>query len=256
MSRLYIPREHGAWAMLLAAIALAWVVPGVRGLPAAVLTVLFLLGFAIQEPLRVIVGGRGGLAPILWMLVYGAALLGGAAWLVWSCRVYLLVPLAAAGIALTATDLALRQKGHHRNILVRLLGAGCLTLVLPATVAVRHPGWVAYAFGAWGLTLGYFATRFVAIRARNEARWRGHAADAWRALALATQTAPYLVLLPFVAAGMVSPWLLLAFVPGTIEAFRPLTAQGMRMTGWREVPHLAWFVLALIFTYHLPLIVR
>ena len=80
--RLWIPREHGAWAMLLAAIALAWAVPGVRGVPAAVLTILFLLGFAIQEPLRVIVGGRGGVIAILWAFAYAVPLLGGAAWLV------------------------------------------------------------------------------------------------------------------------------------------------------------------------------
>ncbi len=251
MRRISFPREHGAWAMLLAAAALAWAVPGVRGWPAAVLTVLFLLGFAIQEPLRVIVGGRGGRAAILWAVVYGVALLGGAAWLVAWCKVYVLVPLAGAGIALTAADLALRRQGHHRNVLVRLVGAACLTLVLPATVAVAHPGWVAYAFGAWGLTLAYFATRLLAIRARNEVRWRGHAADAWRDLVLVSQAALYLVLLPVVAAGIVSPWLLLAFVPGTVAVLRAEAKRNMRAIGWLEVPHLVWFVAAVIVTYHL-----
>lgn len=251
MTRLPFPREHGAWAMLIAAIALAWAVPGVRGLPAAVLSILFLLGFAIQEPLRVIVRGRGGPGPVLWALLYGAPLLGGAAWLVDTCHVYLLVPLACMGIVLTAADLVLRRRGSHRNFLVRLVGGACLTLVLPATVAVAHPGWVRYAFGAWGLTLAYFATRFIVIRARNEARWRGHAADAWRALVLASQAALYIVLLPFLSAGMVSAWLLLAFVPGSIEALRPRADDNVQATGWREVPHLAWFVLAVIGTYHL-----
>lgn len=251
MRSIWIPREHGAWAMLFAAIVLAWAVPGVRGWPAAVLTMLFILGFAIQQPLRVITGGRGGLAPILWTVAYGAPLLGGAAWLVATCHVYLLVPLACAGVALTATDLALRRRGHHRNFLVRLVGAACLTLVLPATVAVRHPGWVSYAFGAWGLTLAYFVTRFIAIRARNEARWRGHAADAWRSLVLASQAALYVILLPVVAAGLVSPWLLLAFVPGSVAAMRGSRAGNIRAIGWLEVPHLAWFVAAVIVTYHL-----
>ncbi|MFI5402222.1 MAG: YwiC-like family protein [Planctomycetota bacterium] len=251
MNRLSFPREHGAWAMLFAAVALAWAVPGVRGWPAAVLTLLFLLGFAIQEPLRVIVGGRGGLAPILWTVAYGTALLGGAAWLVATCHVYLLVPLACAGMALTAADLALRRQGHHRNVVVRLVGAACLTLVLPATVAVAHPGWVSYAFWAWGLTLAYFITRFVAIRAASELRWRGHAAGAWRELVLVTQVAVYLVLLPFVAGGVLSPWILLAFVPGTIAAVRRRSPATMRETGWLEVPHLAWFVVAVIGTYHL-----
>ena len=126
MRAIWIPREHGAWAMLLAAIALAWAVPGVRGFPAAVLSVLFLLGFAIQQPLRVITGGRGGWAAVLWALAYAVPLLGGAAWLVWTCHVYLLVPLAAAGLVLTGVDLALRRRGHHRNFLVRLVGAACV----------------------------------------------------------------------------------------------------------------------------------
>jgi hypothetical protein len=255
MRRLWIPREHGAWAMLLAAVALAWAVPGVRGLPAAVLTALFLLGFAIQEPLRVIVGGRGGPTAFLWTAIYGAALLGGAAWLVWTCDIYLLVPLSVAGLALTAVDLALRRKGRHRNMLVRIVGAACLTLVLPATVAVVHPGWISYAFGAWGLTLGYFVTRFISVRARNEARWRGRAADAWRSLVLASQAGLYLVLLPFVASGLVSAWILLAFVPGTVDALRPREPQPIRATGLKEIPHLAWFVLAVIVTYHLKLFI-
>jgi len=255
VSRLWIPREHGAWAMLFAAIALTWAVPEVRGWPAAVLTVLFLLGFAIQQPLRVIVGGRGGLVAILWAILYAVPLLAGAAWLVDTCEVELLVPLASMGILLTALDLMLRRRGHHRNFLVRLIGGACLTLVLPATVAVAHPDAVSYAFGAWGLTLGYFVTRFIAVRARNEARWRGHAADAWRQLVFASQAALYLVLLPIAAAGMVSGWILLAFLPGTVEAVRPHPAQSMRATGWIEVPHLAWFVLAVIATNHVRLII-
>lgn len=251
MSRLWIPREHGAWAMLLAAIALAWALPGVRGVPAAVLTILFLLGFAIQEPLRVIVGGRGGAVATLWVLGYALPLLGGAAWLVHTYEVRLLVPLAGGGILLTATDLALRRSGRHRNFLVRLVGGACLTLVLPATVAVAHADMVTYAFAAWGLTLAYFATRFIAIRARNEVRWRGRAADAWRSLVPASQAAVYIVLLPFAAAGMVSAWLFLAFVPGSIDALRLRPGQTMRATGWIEVPHLAWFVVAVIGAYHL-----
>jgi hypothetical protein len=251
MSAIWIPLEHVAWALLLAAIALAWAVPGMRGLPAVVLTVLFLLGFAIQQPLRVIVQGRGGRAAILWTAAYGLALLGGAAWLVASCEVYVLVPLAGAGLALTATDLALRRRGHHRNLLVRLAGAACLTLVLPATVAVAHPGWVSYAFVAWGLTLAYFATRLVSIRAVTEARWRGRAADAWRDVVLATQAGLYAALLPLVAAGSVSGWILLAFVPGSVTALRRPGEMTMRSTGYAEAAHLAWFVLAVIVTYHL-----
>ena len=251
MMSIWIPREHGAWAMLLAAIALAWAVPGMRGLPAAVLTVLFLLGFAIQQPLRVITGGRGGRTAILWALAYGVPLLAGAAWLVWTCRVWLLVPLALAGMALTATDLILRRRGHHRNMAVRVAGAACLTLVLPATVAIVHPGWVKYAFGAWGLTLAYFVTRFVAVRAWSEARWRGHAADAWRSVVYTTQAALYLILLPVVVAGMVSGVVVLAFVPGTVAALRRPSEGTMQATGWAEVSRLAWFVLVVIGTYHI-----
>lgn len=251
MNRLWIPREHGAWAMLLAAAALAWAIPGVRGWPAVVLTLLFVLGFAIQQPLRVIVLGKRDRAAFLWTALYGAALLGGAAWLIGACEVYALVPLACAGLVLTAVDLALRHRGRHRNFLVRLAGGACLTLVLPATVAVAHPGWVRYAFFAWGMTLAYFATRFVVIRAGNEARWRAPSADAWRALVLASQVALYAVLLPLVGAGLVNPWLVLAFLPGTVAALRRGPIESLPVTGSREVSHLVWFVVAVIVTFHL-----
>jgi hypothetical protein len=245
------PREHGAWAMLFAAVALAWAFPGVRGWPAAVLTTLFLIGFAIQQPLRTIVLGHPGKADAFWAVAYATVLLGGAAWLVAACRVYALVPLACAGLVLTTADLVLRRRGRHRNFLVRLVGGACLTLVLPATVAIAHPGEVRYAFAAWGLTLAYFATRFILVRARNEARWRGPSAEAWRSMVPASQAALYAVLLPLAGAGRLNPWLLLAFVPGTIAAVKPSPVESLKATGAREVAHLAWFVVAVVVTFHL-----
>jgi hypothetical protein len=40
-------------------------------------------------------------------------------------------------------------------------------------------------------------------------------------------------------------------VPGTIAVLRPAPDQRINAVGWREVPHLVWFVAAVIVTYHL-----
>jgi len=249
--RLRIPREHGAWAMLLAAAALAWALPAVRGWPAAVLTFLFVVAFAIQEPLRAVAVGRGDRAALLWIGIYGAVLLAGAGWLVVECGVYALVPAAILGIGFTAVDLVKRRRGRHRGFLFRLAGGAGLTLVLPATVAVAHPGWVGYALGVWGLTLAYFATRMVAIRRRNEARRQSPAAPAWTRAVLLSQIGLYVVLVSVVVLGAASPWLLLAFVPGSVAALRTQPDRDLRTVGWLEVAHLGWFVAAVIVSYHL-----
>jgi len=237
--------------MLLAAAALAWALPSVRGWPAAVLTLLFVLAFAIQEPLRAVAVGRTDRGALAWIGIYGALLLAGAAWLVIACEMYALVPAAILGLGFTGADLAMRRRGRHRGFFFRLLGGAGLTLVLPATVAVAHPGWVGYALGVWGLTLAYFATRMVAIRSRNEARRQSAAAPAWRRSVILSQAGLYVVLGAVAALGAASPWLVLAFVPGTVAALRPQPERDLKTVGWLEVAHLAWFVAAVIVSYHL-----
>ena len=92
--RIPFPREHGAWAVLLAALLLAWAHPWARGWPAAVLGILFVLAFAIQAPIRALALGRAGRWGA-WVFFYGTLLLGGAVYLVVGHSMHVLIPAAA-----------------------------------------------------------------------------------------------------------------------------------------------------------------
>jgi hypothetical protein len=236
--RIPFPREHGAWAMLLAAAALAWAHPWARGWPAAVLTLLFVLAFAIQQPLRQVTAGRPGWR---WIALYGALLLAGTVWLVVACDMRFLVPAAAAGMVLTAIDLRLRRTHSHRTFLLRFVGGAGLTLVLPAILAAMHPAYAGYALTLWALTLAYFATRILRVR---RARGLDRRALVW------TQVALYALLALFVARGWAAPGVVVAFVPGTVSALRAAPGESLRTVGWHEMAHLAWFVSVVTLSYH------
>ena len=75
--RIPVPREHGAWAVLFASLLLAFA--HVRSGSAVVLAVLFVLAFAIQQPLRELAAGRRGWP---WVAAYGVPLVLGAGYLV------------------------------------------------------------------------------------------------------------------------------------------------------------------------------
>jgi hypothetical protein len=236
--RIPFPREHGAWAMLIAAAAVAWAHPWARGWPAAVLTLLFVLAFAIQQPLRQVAAGRRGWR---WILLYGSLLFAGAAWLVVACDMRFLIPAAAAGMVLTAIDLRLRRTHAHRTFLLRFVGGAGLTLVLPAILAAMHPAYAGYALVLWALTLAYFATRILRVR---RARGLDRRALVW------TQVALYSLVTLFVVRGWATPWVILAFVPGTVSALRAQQGENLRSVGWHEVAHLAWFVTVVTVSYH------
>jgi len=247
--RIPFPREHGAWAMLTSAVLLAWAHPWVRGWPAAVLTVLFVLSFAIQESLRATAAGkRGGRR---WIAIYGAVLLAGAGWLVARQRVFVLIPAAGAGVLLTWIDLRLRRRKQHHSFLLRFFGGAGLTLALPAILALLHPTRAAYALVLWALTLAYFASRLVVVRARNEMRRSGPGATRWKRGNRAAQAGLYCLLGAFVALGWATPFVFAAYLPGSWAAFHIRVDLELRRVGMREVAQLAWFVVALLGSYHL-----
>ena len=236
--------------MLLGAGILAWAHPGVWGWPAVVLVVLFFLAFGVQEPLRALASGRRGPWG-RWVAAYGVLLIAGAAFLVVEHGLYVMVPAAVLGVLLTGVDLLARRRGAHRAMGFRLAGGAALTLVLPGTLCILHPRWTAYAFALWALMVAYFVTRLVLVRARIAARNRSGAARTWRRAAVWVQVPVYACLLALVAFQQASPWVVAAFVPGTITALLPVREVSLRRTGWIEVGVLAWFVLGVILSYHL-----
>lgn len=166
-----MPREHGAWAMLLipfvSALLLArrltW-----ETLPAAVAVVGM---FLVREPLVVLWRGFGetqaARASLAW---YGPAIALSGTWLAWRLP---WKPLAALGLmaaALLAVSTHLVANNQRRSVLLQL----CSAAGLNASAAV---GWLAVrqeietpVLWLWGLQFAHSAASLLTIHARLEAR--------------------------------------------------------------------------------------
>jgi hypothetical protein len=247
VARIPLPREHGAWAVLLASLLLAWAHPGVVSWPSVVLALLFLLAFAIQEPLRAAVAGRGRSA-VAWILLYGAALTAGAAFLIVRYEMWVLIPAGVLGIMLTAVDLLARRHRLHRTAVARLVGIAALTLALPGLLCIIHPDRAAYAFVLWAIVVVYVGSRLPIVRSRILAR-KGEAFS--HKTTVLTEVLLYLAIGALVATRLAPVWIVLAVLPGTIAAFLPVRDMSLQRVGWREVLLLLWFVVAIVGGYHL-----
>ena len=224
-----LPREHGAWAILFASLLLAFA--HVHSGPAVVLAVLFLLAFAIQQPLRELAAGRRGWP---WVAAYGVPLLLGAGYLVFVHRLTLLVWVAAFGVLLTAVDLAARRYRVHRTAGLRIAGAAGLSLALPGMLCLYHPDRAGYAWTLWWMVVLYFTARLPVVRARI----RGGLS--WPLFA-ATQAALYASAIVFTPL-----WTLIGIAPQTFVVHRG----SMRRAGWIEGLLLLSYIACLIGSYH------
>jgi hypothetical protein len=233
--------------VLLASLLLAWAHPGVLSWPSVILALLFLFAYAIQEPLRAATAGRARGATV-WILLYGAVLAGGAAFLIVHYRMWVLVPAAVLGILLTAVDLLARRHHLQRSAVFRLMGIAALSLALPGLLCVIHPERARYAFVLWAIVVAYVGSRLPIVRARILAR-KGEPAS--RTAIIVTQILLYAAVAALLVAGQAPVWILVAVLPGTLVAFLPVRDSSLRRVGWREVVLLLWFVVAIVGGYHL-----
>jgi hypothetical protein len=182
MSRLLLPREHGAYVQLLAPLTLAFVLTG-GSLAAGLLAGAAIVAFVANEPLLVVLGHRGKRASaqnrsramrMLAVLIPTAVALGmSALWLVdWPTRALtagLLVPAAAL--------VALGVKRQQRTVvgevfaLVSLAGAA----VPVATAAGMSPVHALTLLGAW--VVGYGCSVVCVHRVIDRGRRPRSAAD-------------------------------------------------------------------------------
>jgi hypothetical protein len=196
--RWLVPREHGAWAMLLfpfcsaLVLARAW---SWRALPAMVAAVGV---FVLKEPLLV-------LARQAWiwkeprpetaaarrsLLVYGSPTLLAGAWLCFAIRPHVLLGLGAAAMALTGLAVYLALENHPRALLLQLGSAlGLSGSALLAWLALR-PTLTPAVWWLWAAHAGHSTATLLAVRARLAALAglrSGGAPPAFRVTALLAQ---------------------------------------------------------------------
>lgn len=182
MSRLLLPREHGAYFQLLAPMTLAFLLTG-GSLAAALFAGASIVAFIANEPLLVVLGHRGKRASeqhrsramrMLAVLVPAAVAMGLVAlWLVaWPTRI-----VAAGLLVPTAALVALGIRRQQRTVLGELFALVCLAgAAAPVAMAAGLPAVDALTLvAAW--VIGYGCSVVGVHRVIERGRRRRSAAD-------------------------------------------------------------------------------
>lgn len=169
-TRLLLPKEHGAWAMLYVPFVLGTAVAGKINLPVLLLLVSVSAFFISRESLLIwwrarTRGREADRAAKLLAIYLGISALFGAP-LVFYFGLILFIPMAAAGVLLLALNGRQATQFEDRILTNELLVIAGLTLTAPAAWYAATGRFDITAFWLWGLSALYFASSVFYVRMR------------------------------------------------------------------------------------------
>jgi hypothetical protein len=237
-----MPREHGAWGILLIPFATAVGIAGTWNLPVALLLISVVCFYVARTSflkqdttwtLFLLAGSALCLAPLLGV------------WRLWW--------LAALGAA--AAPLAFRKTG--RSVMSQLIAVAGLTLTAPAAWYVATGNLDRRAWLLWGLNFLYFAggvfyvKMHVAAAVRRKLFETAAEKIGWGATSLVFYGGLALCVVGLAMAHLI-PWLAtLAFAPVVVRAAvgvgRLSSTLHIKRLGWTEVAHSVVFGVLLVF---------
>ena len=258
---LAVPRQHGAWSVLLISLALGTAAVGAFNAPALVLLAAALGGFVGRHA-----AGRAVRMPAvdgrrMRLLAFGiaaaAAAVGLAALLVLARGLWLLIPLGSVAVALAGIALVLEAKKKDRSAGGELLGIVGLSLTLPAIAYASTGRLEARAMGLWTLAVLFFMGSVFHVRyllRRRDAN-RGELGDRLRAggMSLACHAGALAAAIGMAAGGLVPPAAAPALAPVLVKSGlsvfrRAPVSLTVRRVGYGELAHAlvfaAWITLA------------
>ncbi len=168
---LLVPKEHGAWAMLLIPFVSALVLARELTWEVAPAAVAVLGVFVVREPLVVLWRGFGPTAAAWRSLAwYGPAILLSGLVLLWRLPAAPLVALGGFAGVMLAASTCLVARNRRRSVLLQTLSAAGLNAsALVAWLAVR-PRIEPPVLWLWGLQFAHSFAALLAVHARLEAR--------------------------------------------------------------------------------------
>lgn len=258
------PREHGAWGIVsipfLAAVAIAGRVNAAVLVGALAVLLAFLARYPVELLLIPASHRRAGrpepaqLRRRAWLTSFLAAAAGLALVFLW--KLYVLLWVALAGLALFGLRVWWGRRGADRSLALEVLGSVGLT-------ASALVGWAAATGGldrmgllVWGLNAVYFACGIVYVKARIRARLARHQAEPAGFTVARAALAAHLLALALVAGLAWVRWISpLVVVPFVLAAARAGWVPSdktfaLRRLGWSEV------ALSLVFAVFLTLAFR
>jgi len=254
-SRLKLPREHGAWAMLYVPLAVGALVAWSATIRLILLTLSVTFVFIARESLLIWWRGRsrsrqndGALRFAVSYLaiagVFGAPLL-----LIF--HLYWFAPMGLAAVVLLAINAQQAVRGEDRTIGSQMIAIGGLTLTAPAAYYAARGAFDVTALGLWAVCTGYFASSVFYLKLRVSSissRIRETRNQLWWRCAL-YHGGMLVSLLILAMTRRVNLFALAAFAPVLIRSFWYLTMPTRRINfrriGWTEV---AYSLLFLVFT--------
>lgn len=247
--RLSLPREHGAWAMLLLPLIAALLIARDHGAGRWLVVPVVLFGYAAREPLRHCWRGHAERQEVVWLVAYvvvvsaaAAALISATGRTTW---------LAAAAVCAVATLISTLPAVHHhaRSLAAQLVGALALPLaaVVGTLASAAGSGATLYLlFALYNLTaVTHVRSQLMARHAgrnprRHPAAHRARLVSLWALITTVLGVAA-------VSAGQVAPrWVLVAYLPGWSRIvvgylFGHHPTHSVRRLGWTEMLHAVLF---------------
>ncbi len=169
-SRLRLPKEHGAWAMLYVPFALGVLVAGRVSVSVLLLFLATTAIFISRESLLVWWRSRNRgrrndhAGRLLLTYVIIVALTGVPLVLVY--RLYWLLPLSAIGAALLGLNGMQATEFKDRTVASEIMAILGLTMTAPAAYYVGSTQWGPMALALWALSVAYFASSVFYIKLR------------------------------------------------------------------------------------------
>jgi len=249
---LTIPRQHGAWSVLLLGYALGVAVAGDPGWP-GLLLLLSLLGAlparhtaALWLRLPAADPRRRGL--LLWLAGYGALTGVPVALLLLVYHRWMLLPVGTVAVLAGLILTILERTRRDRSLLGELVGMVGLSSAVPAAACAATGALSGQVLAVWLLAAlvfcgGVFHVRHV-VRGREQA---GHTG----AVSLLYHLLANLVPLALGTASVLPQWTFLALVPATLRAAWAVAFPrriSIRRLGFEELAYGAVFVVVAVFT--------
>ncbi len=259
-----VPREHGAWAMLLIPLVVSLAAAGRWGLEGPLFLGTCLAIYTARQPINMLVrslqepGDEAKGRPLFWLGVYAVLALAFGLPLLFYYGRWLLLPWAAIFMAFTAAHFYLRQRRQDRTIPGELVTIAGLALTAPGAYYVAR-GLEPTAAYLWVLTTLYSSASIFYVRMKMKHRsLRRPAKDVMERLSLGRNSIIYqgvlvLVLALAVAWGQVPPFVPIAFAPLLAKVTYAVLAGdhlvNIKKVGWIEVAHSVAFTFLLIGAY-------
>ncbi len=256
-----LPREHGAWAMLLIPLVVGLAVAGRWGLEGPLFLGTCLALYVARQPITMLVKGlkepdsNPGKRPAVWLTVYLILALAFGVPLLYPYGRWLLLPWAAVFAAFTASHFYLRRQHLDRTPAGELITIAGLALTAPGAYYVAA-GLDAAAIYLWVLSTLYSGASVFFVRMKMKHRaLRRPAASIGERLSLGRANIIYLSFLVLVVVLLtvtrqVPALVPLAFTPLVVKAALGVARGGpqvnIKRVGWTEVVHSISFTILLI----------